>query len=376
MLRSRLILAFFGSAALALAACDGSVTTNTGGAGGSGGSGGSGTGNTDEGPGVLPPEAGPEAAPDGSDTTLAIRKLYLGDTDRDGSPSTSAWKKFGFDLDGKISKKESTGLCKPAEGAKPSAVYEDGEEGRDNSFGKNILPIITSLASDASTQINDSIETGSFTIMLHIEKLGTGDNYNPIPSKLYAGGKLVDAMGMEILPKWDGTDAWPVIPELLNGGNIEDPKIKFPNAYLVKDAKSGARTWVSGGKADITLNLSVAGFTLSLTIGSALVATDIDASNAKGTNGTIAGILDTEQLISELAKVAGSFDPSLCPPSSTFESIAQQIRQASDIMTDGTQDPDKECNGISIGLGFDMTQVQLGSVAPAATPGEDPCMTM
>ncbi|MEZ4301297.1 MAG: hypothetical protein R3B70_40555 [Polyangiaceae bacterium] len=362
-------------ASVVLAACGGETTTNNnGGSGGSGGStgGAGGSGNTSEGPGVQPPDADPMNAGDGSDTVLAIRKLYLGDTDRKGNASTSAWKEFGYDLDGKISTKDSKDLCKPLAGAKASAVYEDGTDGRDNSFGKNILPIITTLASDASTQVNDSIEGGSFTIMLKIEKIGSGDSYNPLVSKLYGGGKLVDEQGAEIAPAWDGTDMWPVIPELLNGGNIEDPKVKFPNAYLVKDG-SGARTWVSGGYADITLNLSVGGFTLGLTIGSAVITTEITAGNDKGTNGTIAGILDTEQLISELAKVAGSFDPSLCPPSSTFESIAQQIRQASDILTDGGQDPTKDCNGISIGLGFDMQQVQLGPVAPESTPGEDPC---
>jgi len=359
MLRSRIILAGFASAAaLALAACGNSTDTTTGG---------------DPPAGELPPEPGPEAAGDGPGVVLAIHKLYLGDTDRQGKSSSTAWKEFGYDLDGKISTKDSTDLCKPAAGAKATAIYEDGTNGRDNSFGKNILTIITSLASDASSQINDSIDKGSFTIMLKMDGIGTADNYNPLLTKLYGGSKLVDSAGMEIAPKWDGTDKWPVVAELLNGGNIDNPIVQFPNSYLVKDDKTGARTWVSGSKADIQLNLAVGGFTIGLTIGSALIATDIGDGNKKATNGTIAGVLGTEQLISELAKVAGSFDPNLCPPSSTFESIASQIRQASDILTDGSQDPEKTCDGISIGLGFEMDEIQLGEVAPKAMPGEDPC---
>jgi hypothetical protein len=35
----------------------------------------------------------------------------------------------------------------------------------------------------------------------------------------------------------------------------------------------------------------------------------------------------------------------------TFDSLADQIRQAFDILVDGTQDPNQTCNGISIGLG-------------------------
>jgi hypothetical protein len=336
-----------------------------------------GAGNTSEGPGIQPPEKDPEAptasAPENS--ALAIRKLYLGDTDRNDNPSTTAWKKFGFDLDGKISTADSKDLCQPAMGAKASAVYEDGDEGRDNSFGKNILPIITALAMDASTQINDSIETGSFTIMIRLDGLGTGAAENGIASKLYGGAELTDpATMMAILPKWDGTDAWPVVLELLNNGDIENPKVQFKDSYVVTDKATGARTWVSGSFGDITLNLAIQGFTLALTVSNAVITMELNDDNSQATNGTIAGVLNTEQLLSELAKVAGSFDPSLCPPSSTFESIAQQIRQASDIGSNGTQDPTKECDGISIGLGFNMQKVVLGPVAPPAMPGTDPCM--
>ena len=86
----------------------------------------------------------------------------------------------------------------------------------------------------------------------------------------------------------------------------------------------------------------------------------------------IGGVIDTELLVGELAKIAGSFDASLCPPSATFESISQQIRQASDILIDGTQDPNKTCNAISIGLGFDAQEAGWGSAYDVA-PSPDPC---
>jgi hypothetical protein len=378
MLRSRFILASLGFAALSLAACSGTVNSNTGGAGGGSTGGTGGGGNTSEGPGVEPakPDESAPQANSGLKPTLAIRKLFIGDTDRMGSPSSSAWKDFGYDLDGKISTSDSKDLCMPADGAKPSAVYEDGEEGRDNSFGKNILPIVTALAMDASTQINDSIETGSFTIMIRLDELGTAAAENGVLSKLYGGAQLVDAMGMDLLPAWDGTDMWPVVNELLVNGDIENPQVQFKGSYVVTDPATNARTWVSGDFGNITLNLAIAGFTLGLTVNHAVITMELNDDNSQATNGTIAGILNTEQLISELAKVAGSFDPSLCPPSSTFESIAQQIRQASDIGADGSQDPSKECDGISMGLGFNMQKVELGAVsAPAETP-PDPCMPM
>ena len=115
------------------------------------------------------------------------------------------------------------------------------------------------------------------------------------------------------------------------------------------------------------------GVTLNLVIGGALLAVDIDAAHKTATNGVLAGIIDTDGLISELKKVAGSFNEDLCS-GSTVESIADQLRQASDIMKDGSSgSPDKECDGISIGLGFDMAEAKLGAVAAPAEPQENPC---
>jgi hypothetical protein len=366
MLRSRLFLAGIAATAFSalLAGCGSSTTPSGSTTNGAGGGGQTGAGGGGQGATVGLPPARPDGAKpgDGSDVVFAIDKLLLGDANRDGTPnSQNGWKQYGFNLDGKVSTKDSKDLCKPAGGAAPSQVYPDGIDGIDNSFGKNILPIILGLSSGAGTKVNDSINQGKFTVMLDLAKLGTGDTYNPLSAKLYAGGDLGAA------PKWDGTDAWPVRPELLsNPADVTSSKVSFPNGYLTKN------TWVSGDKGDLTLSLSISGFTLDLTIGSALIAVDLDAAHKTGANGTIAGIIETEVLISEIKKVAGAFDKTLCT-GSTIDGIANQLRQASDILKDGSQDPTKTCDGISIGLGFSAKVVKLGPVAPPAAVKPNPC---
>ena len=137
----------------------------------SSGSGGGGTGGAGgpSGPGIQPPDRPEGASPgDGMGTAFAVSELFLGDTDRNGSPNPSAWKDFGYDLDGKISTKDSTDLCKPNAGGSPSSVYPDGNDGIDNAFGKLLLPIITGLAQDASAQVNESIQAGDFTIIVNV----------------------------------------------------------------------------------------------------------------------------------------------------------------------------------------------------------------
>ncbi len=71
--------------------------------------------------------------------------------------------------------------------------------------------------------------------------------------------------------------------------------------------------------------------------------------------------------------MVGNFDPALCS-GSTFDSLTDQMRQASDIMADGSQDPNATCNAISIGIGLDMSAAKLGSIAPPVTPPVDPCL--
>lgn len=353
--RLALVSVCFGSLALA-PACG---SDDGGGKGGDGGG-----GNT--GPGLQPP-APPDTGNPGTGTTptvLAASKLFLGETDRSGNASSSAWKSFGFDLDGLKSTKTSTNHCKLPANTPPSNK-EDGDNGIDNSFGRNILPILKSFVTAPSEEVNGAIAEGSFTIMLKMDNLDSEANQTQVSASLYGGADLGAA------PKWDGTDAWPVFPELLNGGNINDPKVKFPNSYVT------GGTWVSGSKGVVDLSVSIGGQSISLIIQNAYVVLDVTGtgSTAKGKNGIIAGVIKTTQLVTEIEKVAGQLtDGQLCPGNPTLDGALASIKAASDIMADGTNgNSGVECDAISIGIGFDSEAVVLGPVADPSEPGVDPC---
>lgn len=85
----------------------------------------------------------------------------------------------------------------------------------------------------------------------------------------------------------------------------------------------------------------------------------------------IAGVIPTELFVEAFRDLVGNMDPALCD-SSTFDSIAAQLRQISDILQDGTQDPAEPCDAISVGVGFRGTLVTLGTPEPP-TPVPDPC---
>ncbi|MBI3205186.1 MAG: hypothetical protein HYZ29_26845 [Myxococcales bacterium] len=339
------------------------------------------TGSTDpKKDGARPPPVGSGGPAAGSgDVVIAMNKLILGDVGFDGQENAQAWKKIGYNLDGLISTKNGSNHCAPQKGATKSSVQTDGDDGIDNSFGSNLIKVIGTLAPNPSSEISSALEQGDFTIMLRMEKIEDKPELTGIKTSLYGGAKF-DALIADCkatptdpncsAPKFDGTDQWPILPELLtNPTDVDSAKVVFPSSYV-----TGGK-WVSGSEGDLDLSLSIQGYSLALKITKAVITADISGvgGTPKATQGIIAGIIPTEQLIAELKKIAGSLSKEMCE-GSTFETIAQSIRGASDIMADGTNgDSSKTCDGISIGLGFEGLAVKIGGIAPAASAPKDPC---
>jgi hypothetical protein len=355
-----------------------SSSPDGGGAGGDSGSDGDSDSDSDSGSGsdagdtggsalhAEPPLQGPSDPSDGlADTTIAISKLFLGDTDRDGTPDTAnGWKNYGFDIDGKISTAASTDLCQPRGGAAAKNVYPDGANGIDNSFGKLIVPIIAGIASDFATKANDALAAGGATSLFTLRNLGNGASYNPVVSAIYQS----EDRGAS--PQYDGTDVFLIDPASLDDADdVTKPKVVSPNAYIVND------TWVTGDKLQLQISLYTGGsFSLTLPIQAATISATLSADHQTATLGTISGVIPVTALEAQLRAMAAQTDPSLCS-GPTAVSILTQVEQAADILQDGTQDPTKPCDGISIGLGFDGAVVKRGPPGPMLAPPTDACGT-
>ncbi len=322
-----------------------------------------------------PPGKPASGTPTASTTehNFAIYNLLLGDAPRGtgAAQSTTAWKKFGYNIDGKVSTRNSTDVCKVSNSG-PKSVHDNGENGIDNSFGANILPIILNTAgAQGPATINQAITDGKFTIMFDVTGLDdTPTQTNTgLTAQVLAGGAFDPDGGTK--PTYTMADNWPVRPELLS--NPTDPKssmVKFTDAYVTNGTFVNADPGT--GNSDITIALSFSGVALSLTIHKAIVTFDHTAAGLAD-NGTIAGVIGTEELITGLKAVAGRISTSLCT-GSAFDGIAGQIKQASDIMHDGTQSADQTCDGISIGLGFVAKQIgNPAKVGSLGTPTPDPC---
>jgi hypothetical protein len=290
-----------------------------------------------------------------------MSKVFLGDSEWSGAKSAGAWKQFGYNVDGLVSSAESTDLCLPRAGGKKVNVYPDGDNGTDNSWGKNVMPMVTGVAPEAAPQANEQIAQGAVTHLFHLTDLGSSSDYNPILARGYAGAQKGSP------PSFDGSDVWPIKAESLAAPpDVATALVQFPQSYVV------GNVWVSGvGGGVLEVSLGV-GFATVLKIHRPLVTIELAPDHQSSTRGVISGVLDVEELIVDIEKTAGQLSPDLCQ-GSTIESIANQLRQAADIMKDGTQNPALECDGISIGIGFEARAVQLGPVASPEPPAPDPC---
>ena len=244
----------------------------------------------------------------------------------------------------------------PNSNASPKVEFPDGLGGIDNSWGKNLLPIFKSAAGSTDIQAaqNQEIANGKWTILVDMPALGPSASYDPVKSFAFLGEMK------------NGT-TWAMDPSSVAGSTPDTANAQFPTSYLVQN------TWVSGGDGTIVVRVPLAGFDMRLTIHHAVIAMNLSTDHKLATNGTIAGVLDTEEFVTEVQRVVGAFQSSLCS-GQAVQSILNQIRQASDILSDGTQDPTKTCNGISIGLGFEGQAASVGGLGPPVMY-PDPCAT-
>jgi len=278
-----------------------------------------------------------------------VTHIYWGSRTFDGVESAGAWKSFGYDIDHQTTTTSFGNHCKPRSGAAAASVFPDGDFGIDNAFGKLLVPVLkTALSSrgDLEEASNETISAGQRTLLFDLPTLGTGSNYDPVAGAYFGGRNQT------------GED-WQKAPSSFNG---DTPKLQFPAAYVRED------TWVSG-IAEGDLDISFGG-AFVIHLHHVVVTGPLDGAREQIVHGMISGVLDTEEFASTIGEYLGAIDVSFCGVAGS--GVMNQMRQASDIMNDGTQSQ-STCNGISIGLGFDAVAVTAVGLAPPDPTPVDPC---
>lgn len=286
------------------------------------------------------PDASP--TPSSASYTFAIDSLAFGDDD-----APRGWQRYGFDLDGKTTTAYSTDVCTRPRGS-PSLTQLDGTRadgvGIDNSFGSNVMPLIVygfdKDTGNLSAHMNRWLQQGRFTLQLETAGLGLRPNQTNVGLSMQSFPSSDFDRDGGALPTWDASADWPARTDGLLDGSPLRARDTFPGAYVTQG------TFVSGVGA-LTLGAVFQSGPFDLHLAHAVVVMKVDGDRVTG---TLAGVLDTEDFILQATRAITSVIPSLC--GGAFDGIAQQLRQTSDMLADGSNHAGATCNGISIGIGF------------------------
>lgn len=300
-----------------------------------------------------PPGEGTPPAPPGSGgpatggkSVQAVSGVFLGAARRDGTADPEAWKSYGFDLDGWSSTPGQGFHCRPQGKGKAKNIRADGEHGIDNGFGRLVNGGFASFLPTTTDQsIRQEIAAGAPTLLLAIDALGSASDYPALT------GHVTMAQTSSGTPAGDGF-LFPWQP-----WSTPAP-LGFDQGYLT------GNTLVVRLGEPLAMTLSLPDLAMRLRIHQARLSLDL-SDRAHGVNGQLGGILDPEELITTLWDDANEHSWFPCEGGTTYEGIADMIRTYADILMDGTQDPTRTCDGISIGLGFDTRAALEGaSVTP------------
>jgi hypothetical protein len=199
---------------------------------------------------VVPPRpAYAGGAVRGSVETFAIDAVFLGETDRAGTPSGIGWAGYGYDLDGLVTDATSTTACTLHVGA-PRSNQTDGTAGRDNGFGSVLLPILQTSASDPAPSESDTvaIRGGAWTLEIELDGLSSEPNVVGIGAQVFAGGTF------DGIPDFDGSTDWPILASSVNDGATiaSGARVAFEDAYVTPDG-----TFVSGIPSDAPIDIPI-----------------------------------------------------------------------------------------------------------------------
>lgn len=294
------------------------------------------------------------AQPSGKGKTLsfAVKRLYLGTQTHLGELNDKAWREWGYDVDGVCTdanaSRQSIGTCKRVD-TSTADVLEDGERCRDNNFGARIMGLVSSFNPNVETSTTSSILNGSGTIGIVIDDVDDGVDDGFAPAMVYS----LDALPKSATPAWDGTDVRIVTADSVKNLDIKQALVSFPKGYV------RGNVWVSGEGSSFSLPFGLGGTALVLPLQGGQFTVPLDAAHEKSPAPSIVvGAIALSDLEAAMKPVAAS--AGLCPGNPLYDGLITKMLTFPDVVVGAPklQDTTKTCDGLSVGLGFDLAPIQ------------------
>jgi hypothetical protein len=242
------------------------------------------------------------------------------------------------------------------------ATHCDEPSGRDNAGGQLISSLALVDPNQFSTAtISQRLQNGTYSILLQVQGYNGQANDTQVTASLFGSiGVEGDAGAL-----WNGTDQW----------LIDDSFVVAPDASTLVPVDFDTSAYVANGTLviHVTFPISLGNtnsntFTINLTAG-VITGVVVPAGNGAYSleQGNIAGRWNISQLLSSLQTVSVTGLGPLCPGTSTYGFVKQEICKYADIMTDPAKDlMGTTCDALSLGIGFTADPALLGSVAAGA----------
>ena len=318
-----------------------------------------------------PPRPTGIAAASGKGKTLwlIVNHFYLNQDEFEGSGGDKPWRHIGYDLDGictgELESRENTGTCKRVMGGEQDVLI-DGAACRDNNFGSQLVPIVSSLDARYEKTSNEAIAKGSSTWILKLEDLDDGPDDPFVIARLYKAAPWPDFFG-PTSPPFDGTEDRDIDQESVIGGDINRPQTFFAQGWVT------GNVFVSGDPAKFSVSLPIQSVSVDAPLVGGVLTLRLDAAHTRGELGVLAGALPSTSISSVLQPIAEQVG--VCPGAMLYDNFLRSIGRMMDVVVDAPtlNDTTQTCNGLSLGMGFTAVPVKPPTRVVPPFPRESKC---
>ncbi len=329
------------------------------------------------------PPAAPHVPPAGGDVefVFAINWFDTGDgTEGDGGPN---YRGIGFDIDGVCANQGQAPSCHPF--AWTHGDNTDGVGGIDNAIGNvmyseprgfgGAMPLV-------SHDQNMSMLAGTVAPLgiVRVRGYQPGSDDDQVDVDWYAPGLLSDGSeGGTVSPKWDGSDVWPVRADSLSGDPPEmepDGGSAFPRSVFHDGA-----AYVSSYQVVTHLPpgtpLTLANVPFVLDQLELVIHLAPGGGTVRVGDGTAGARLSQQAFFAQLHPITSAIGVPICTSDVSYPRVKAFLCSFTDVLADGGDDPNANCDAFSLGFNFKVAPVQLGAAVPTPAPpvcpsGADP----
>jgi cysteine-rich repeat protein len=340
----------------------------------------------------VPKEADRPTAQDG-DTSLqnlyfGWNRIWIGETDLEGTASIDAWQSFGFDLDGTCTNSSTCPDVQNVQACKPGSdqIPFDGALCRDNTFASlqpvaAAVPEIGERFGISEAEFNCNLWRGNYTVVTRLSGYNGRPNDSDVRVDVYISPGSERQQPWQCptedfarYPSWRLAEKFKIDPETFTSEAGQDGELPessvfdahgfVRDGYLVFKLPDGSVVRLAGD------GTRYRGFALKTYQGvytSRLERAQDGRWHMR--DGMVAGRVLGEDLIASFRQIG------LCKGvglDGFYDSVVEYIEQNSDVLSDGSNDPERACDAMSFGIGFEAAQLTPGATTNA-TPLVECC---